>query len=115
MARIAQFRYYSSKGKNAEHNYPPQYTYQNFCVNESFAGYNPIRQFGIQTIPGTKIYLNASQNPVVIGSTGIFEIDCQNTTANITTFRVAEDSMKTIDNLENGYLIIDIVYGEEED
>jgi hypothetical protein len=51
----------------------------------------------------------------VIGSTGIFEIDCQNTTANITTFRVAEDSMKTIDNLENGYLIIDIVYGEEKE
>lgn len=115
MAKIAQFRYYSSNSKNAGQNFPTDYTYQNFCVNESFAGYNPIRQFGIQTIPGTKIYLNASQNPIVIGSTGIFEIDCQNTTANITTFRVAEDSMKTIDNLENGYLIIDIVYGEEKE
>ena len=113
MAKIAQFRYYSSNGKNAGHNFPTGCTYQNFCVNKSFAG--PIRQFGIQTIPGTKIYLNASQNPVVIGSTGIFEIDCQNTTANITTFRVAEESMKTIDNLENGYLIIDIVWGNEED
>ena len=115
MAKIEQLRYYSSNSSNTSHNWPQEYSYQNYCVNESFAKYNPIRQFGIQTIPGTKIYLNASQNPIVIGGTGIFEIDCQNTTANITTFRVAEESMKTIDQLENGYLIIDIVWGNEED
>lgn len=110
MVRIVQFRYYDDDNPN---NFPAEGTYSFFCTDASFSRYKPIHQFGIQTLPGTKIYLNQSYNPIVIGSTGIFEIDCDNTTATLNSFRVEEASMTTIKNNPNGYLIIDIVYGEK--
>lgn len=111
MTRIAQFRFYSDGHEN---NYPFK-NYQNYCSSESFGYYRPIHQLGIQTLPGTKIYLNQSLNPIVIGGTGVYEIDCTGTGATITSFRVEQASMETINNLPNGYLIIDIVYGDKED
>jgi hypothetical protein len=35
----------------------------------------PIVQLGIQSVPGTKFYLNGSNNPIIIGNTGIYELD----------------------------------------
>jgi hypothetical protein len=41
-----------------------------------FAGYGNITQMGIQAPRGTTFYLNnASNYPIVIGDTGIYEID----------------------------------------
>ena len=111
MVRMAQFRYYKENNAN---NFPDS-SYTFFCTEASFSNYKPIHQFGIQTLPGTKIYLNQSHNPIIIGSTGIFEIDCDNTTAILNSFRIAEESMITIRDNPGGYLIIDIVYGEEEE
>ena len=110
MLRLAQFRYY---GNNNDNNYPAKSTMNFYCVDASFQAYKPIRQLGIQTLPGTKFYINQSQSPIIVGGTGIFEIDCTNTTAIINSIRFDKDSMTTINNLENGYLIIDILYGEE--
>lgn len=109
MAKVTQFRYY---GENNVNNYPFD-KWQYYCVDESFKNYRPIHQFGIQTLPGTKIYLNQSNNPIIIGSTGIFEIDCDNTTAILNSFRIEQKSMEIIDNLANGYLLIDLVYGKD--
>ena len=109
--QIAQFRFYSDGNAN---NYPFS-NYQSYCSAKSFGDYIPIRQLGIQTLPGTKIYFNQSLNPIVIGGTGIYEIDCSGTSASITSFRVEQTSMETSNQLPNGYLIIDIVWGKEED
>lgn len=111
MAKMTQFRYYGQNNPNNS----PFASWQNYCVGESFQSYSPIHQFGIQTLPGTKIFLNQSLNPIIIGATGIYEINCDTTTASITSFRVEQSSMQTINNLPNGYLVIDLVYGEEED
>lgn len=120
MAKMIQFRYY---GAANPHNYiggdsndpadNAQIDWRKFCADQTFRNFVPIHQFGIQTLPGTKIYLNQSLSPIVIGGTGMYEINCDNTTANLTAFRVAEDSMETINKNPNGYLIIDLVYGEE--
>ena len=40
-------------------------------------------------------------------------LDLTNTTAILNSIRIDPDSMKTINDLPNGYLIVDIVYGGE--
>ena len=43
--------------------------------------YSPIIHLGIQTLPGTKIYLNGFYDaPIIIGATGIYELDLEGTT-----------------------------------
>ena len=111
MAKITQFRFYSNNNAN---NYPFT-NYQNYISGGSFTGYQPIHQLGIQTLPGTKVYFNQSINPVVVGGTGVYEIDCTGTGARIYNFRIDQASMETINNLPNGYLIIDLVYGDQQD
>lgn len=115
MAKMAQFRYYSDDNPNNSYPAVESENYSVFCADTAFRGYAPIHQFGIQTLPGTKIYINQSQNPIIIGGTGMLEIDCDATTATINTFRIDQSSMEIIRNLPNGYLVIDIVYGSEED
>lgn len=109
MQKIRQFRYYSENNPN---NFPYN-KWQYYCVNESFKDYRPIHQFGIQTLPGTKIFLNQSNSPIIIGSSGMYEIDCDNTTAILNSFRIEQASMENINNLDGGYLIIDLVYGKD--
>ena len=115
MAKMAQFRYYSENSPNNSYPSADNQSYTIFCADTAFRAYAPIHQFGIQTLPGTKIFINQSQNPIIIGGTGIFEVDCDATTATINSFRIDQNSMETINKLPNGYLIIDIVYGSEED
>lgn len=112
MAKIAQFRYYQNGNPN---NYPTDWVWDHFCADQSFRDFNPIHQLGIQTLPGTRVYINQSTNPVIIGGTGIFEINCDNTTAIISSLRFDQESMRTIADDPNAYLIVDIVYGSEED
>lgn len=104
--KIKQFRYYNEGNEN---NSPA--VGKAFYQNEvSFSYYAPIQQVGIQTLPGTKFYLNQSADPIIIGSTGIYELDLRNTTAILSSFRFDKNSMDIINNLKNGYLVIDLVY-----
>jgi hypothetical protein len=81
---------------------------------EAFKKYTAagIEQLGIQAIPGTKFFLNASPDPVIIGSTGIYELNLTNSVA-ITNLRFHRDSIETIQN-SNGILslLVDIIYRE---
>jgi hypothetical protein len=46
----------------------------------------PIVHLGIQTLPGTKVYLNSNMDaPVIIGATGIYELDLEGTTGLISS------------------------------
>lgn len=110
--RITQFRYYAEDNKN---NFPSKNTWASYCTQETFKKYTPIMQLGIQTLPGTKFYLNSAITPIIVGSTGVFELDVTNTTASITGLRIDQGSMELIRDLPNGYLIIDLVYGEQGD
>lgn len=72
-----------------------------------------IEQLGIQAIPGTKFYLNNSPDPIMIGSTGIYELDVTNR-ASINAIRFDKKSISIISD-SNGILslLIDIIYREE--
>lgn len=108
-SRVTQFRYYAEGNVN---NYP-ELSWPNYCTQETFKKFSPITQLGIQTLPGTRIFLNSSLEPIIIGTSGIFELDVSSTTAVITGLRVEQQSMELIRDLPNGYIIIDMVYGDQ--
>ena len=99
--KIMQFRYYGEKVSN---NQPSNISASNLASGHIFSGYLPITQLGIQTLPGTKFYLNNSIYPVVVGSTGIYELDLKGVTQ-ITEIHFDKRSL----NLINDYLIVDII------
>lgn len=74
-------------------------------------GYNqaPIKQLGIQSLPGTKFYINESDNPVILGKTGIFELNCMDMAYSITKLTFDIESLRRIDENDNDFLIIDII------
>ncbi len=87
----------------------------NLVTGALFSDKMPIYQIGIQSLPGTKFYLNESQDPVMIGSTGIYELDLHEKST-ISGLRFDPESVKTIEkalNTGTGYLIVDIVYEED--
>lgn len=104
--RTIQFRYYSTDNENNN----PALTWAAYCASETFKPYSPILQLGIQTLPGTRFYINSSTTPITVGSTGIFELDVSTSSASINSLRIDQQSMSTINELNNGYLMIDLVY-----
>lgn len=91
---------------------------QDLVSGHAFDGKFPIEKLGIQAIPGTKFYLNGSWKPVVIGSTGIYELDLPNKVS-ISALRFDANSIKRIkrDSDEDAYkagltLLVDMVYTE---
>ena len=90
---------------------------ESFFTGSVFADKTPIYQLGIQALPGTKFFLNGGIDPIIVGATGIYELDLHEK-ATISSLRFDSKSMKTIENASkagNGFLIVDIVYeGEEE-
>ena len=109
--KIAQF-YYKSDNAN-ERNRPSGAKKAAFIDGTIFADVFPISQLGIQGLPGTKFYLNGNINPIVIGASGIYDLDIKNG-ARVTDLSFATNSMNNIDNSNSGYLIVDVLYGEED-
>lgn len=116
--KVLQFRYY---GEDNEKNFPAGVKYTDFIRNEAGNVFNtgrynviPISQLGIQSLPGTKFYLNGAVNPIVIGVSGIYDLDIRNG-ARITELCFSKNSMERVKDELNGYLIVDVLYGEEDD
>jgi hypothetical protein len=65
-------------------------------------------------LPGTKFYLNNSASPIIIGYTGIYELDLEGV-AEITSISFDRDSLSAINNINNAYLIVDAIYNVEEE
>lgn len=125
MARaIHQFRFYTDS-ESEPRNEPSGLDYVDaggitaFSTGSLFDGtkggkkYVPILQLGIQTIPGTYFYLNGGLDPIIIGSTGIYELDL---TGEVEISKLEFDlkSLERINTMQNGYLIVDIIYENEE-
>ena len=75
-------------------------------------------KLGIQAPPGTRFWVNSEpeynrNQPVIVGITGIYEIDLTNLTY-ITTLKFDEASLKLIDENDLFSLIIDYIYEETE-
>ena len=73
----------------------------------------PACHIGIQALPGTKFYLNGSYLPTVIGYTGIYELELDNT-SQITSIRFDDESIDRIAKNGETFLIVDLIYEEDE-
>lgn len=108
--KIKQFRFYDQG--NAKNTNEKIF----FTSNVDFNRYMPIIHLGIQTLPGTQVYINSNMDaPVIIGATGIYELNLEGTTGLISGFKVDTTSMDIIEATPTGYIIIDIIYEAEED
>lgn len=102
---IKQIRYYNDSKENS----PEGLTYRSLVSGTAFSNYTPIIQLGIQALPGTQFYLNGSNNPIIIGNTGIYELNVEGLTE-INSLQFNSNSLNTIKNNNNAYLIVDIIY-----
>ena len=110
--QVYQFRYY---GDGDSRNQPAgTITGSKLKSGSIFAKYLPMYQIGIQTMPGVKFYVNNGTLPIIIGQTGIYEIDVDGLTeiTNLTFDTTAINLIKA--NPSNAYLIIDIIYDDGE-
>ena len=108
--QIMQFRYYD-ESNSGQKNQPKNITRAKLASGSVFSNYFPITQLGIQALPGTKFYLNNGTTPIIIGSTGIYELDLEGL-SEITHLSFDAASISSINNNPNAYLIVDIVCGE---
>lgn len=108
---VKQFRFYDNANSGGK-NYPTTITQRSLVSGSAFADYMPITQLGIQSLPGTKFYLNNSNNPIIIGYTGIYELNLEGM-AEITALSFDVKSLEAINGNPNSYLIIDIIYEGE--
>ena len=112
---VIQYRYYDN---NNTHNQPTTIDKLSLAMGTAFlseeikANYGLISSLGIQSLPGTKFYLNQNIDPVILGKTGIFELDL---TGKSSIYKLTFDieSLDKIEQVENGYLIVDTIYDTE--
>lgn len=104
---IMQFRYYD---ENHNNNQPENLKLSQLVNGEVFSKYLPFTQLGIQSLPGTRFYLNDNiEGPVILGSTGIYELELEGI-SKINSLKFDSKSLNLIKNNPNGYLIIDVIY-----
>ena len=111
MARkVQQIRYYGDQKANNDKNQPNGLTGNRLRSGSIFNQYTPMKQIGIQTMPGVKFYLNNSIEPIIIGSTGIYELNVENLTE-ITALSFDTTSINMINETPStSYIIVDILY-----
>lgn len=107
--KIKQFRYFGT-GDTA-HN-TPNTTHQTLVSGSVFASVLPILQLGVQALPGTKFYINSSTNPVIVGVTGVYELNLNDNTQ-ISSLSFDSFSLEAISQCSTGGLIIDVTYDND--
>jgi hypothetical protein len=113
--KVKQYRYYNEpSAAGITQNQPTSSKRSDFVSGSVFGDNFPVLQLGIQALPGTKFYLNDGVDPIIIGSTGIYELDLSEETE-ISAISFDADSMKLISENNNAYLIVDIIYDNGED
>ena len=110
--QVKQFRYYDN-GTHKGKNYPENINMSNLASGSIFSKYMPIVQLGIQAIPGNQFYLNDSPDPIIVGQTGIYELSLEGL-SEITALEFYRGSLNAINQNENAYLIVDIMYEDGE-
>lgn len=110
---VNQVRYYgdaAAKTKNSSEDV----TFRTLQSGAVFEKTMPIVQLGIQTLPGMKFYINEHPNPVVVGQTGIYELNVDGISY-ITRLRFDGQTLSVINSNSNtAYLIIDYIYEKED-
>lgn len=111
--KIAQVRYYSDadSSKNQPGGSGMQLR-ERLRSGSVFNDKTPMIQLGIQSLPGTRFYLNDSVDPVIIGSTGIYELELDKNTE-IFALSFSKESLELINDNPNAFLLVDIIYEGE--
>lgn len=107
--QVRQYRYYANKDSR---NYPANLSYASLVAGSAFQQSMPVVQLGIQALPGTKFYLNNSDNPIIIGYTGIYELNLEGLTE-ITSLAFDAKSIQAINDAVNSCLIVDMIYEKD--
>lgn len=113
--KVMQFRYYKDGDKR---NYPliegieSAAAAANWVSGNVFNSYYPIIQLGVQGLPGTSFRLNDSITSIIIGSTGIYELDVEGYT-DIRKISFDSTSLNAIEKA-GAYLIVDVISDKEE-
>jgi hypothetical protein len=112
MAKIMQFRYYQDKD---EYNNPATLSGDDLASGNLFRNYGLVSSLGIQGPPGLKFYLNDGEYPIVIGNTGIYQLDLSGSSRIVSIKfpglgKMGDQAQKDLLSNERK-LIIDIVYG----
>lgn len=95
-------------------NYPPSLYMGNLVSGSAFANCVPIVKLGIQSLPGTRFRFNTNLDWIVLGATGLYELDLKDSSGSIVDLKFDKQSIQNINDNKNAYLIIDIMYEEEE-
>lgn len=104
--QIAQIIYCNP---TSNYNFPTNITSIDLINGSIFNSYMPITQLGIQAPPGTKFFINNTETPIIIGFTGLYELDLTNG-GNVTSLKFEEDSIKRVEEHDNLMIIVDIAY-----
>jgi len=63
---------------------------------------------GVRALPGTQFYINGGTNPVIVGFTGLFEIDLTDG-GSITELKFDRKSIDAIELNDSAYLVVDML------
>lgn len=96
---IAQLRYY-----NEENSYPVGINKSKLQSGEAFKDYLPITQLTIQTLPGSRFYID--DEPILTDPSGMFRISLDG----ITKLSFSNESLNKINEDKNASLIVDIIF-----
>lgn len=113
---IKQFRYYGDSNPG-NLNYPTSLKKDDLRDGRAFLNsdlpYSSIASLGIQTLPGVQFYLNGSVDPIIVGSTGIYELNLTDDYS-INELRFEKKSLDLIGSYSgDAYLIVDVIYNME--
>lgn len=107
MKKITQIRYY---GDGNAQNRPEGLKTEDLTRKNVLENYSSITQIGIQARPGAEFILNNSRYSIVMGDTGIYELDLTNS-GTIDSIQFIETAIQIYNNPGNtDRLLIDIVY-----
>lgn len=107
--KIFQFRYF---GDENPENFPQVINAEKLYSGSVFDGYTPITKIGIQSIPGLRFRFNNNVDDIILGGTGLYELDLSNSSGVITAISFNQQSIDSINRNKNAYLIIDFVNEE---
>lgn len=90
-------------------NVPSGLTAADLVDGSIFQNYMPLSQLGVQAPPGTKFYVNGANTPVIVGFSGMFDINF-NQGGSITGLAFDTTTLSTIAANDSMMLIIDMAY-----
>ena len=103
-----QIIYCNDKAEN-KYNYPSTIKGENLVDGSAFSDYMPLSQLGIQAPPGTKVFFNGDTIPVIIGFTGLFEVNLDyGGVVNSMAFDSA--SIENVQSNDSALIIVDMAY-----